>query len=244
VSSVQRRLLVIAASFFAAMGGCTTSDDIRVLPDAGTSQGAAGDRAPGTAGSAGGRQGSGAAGSSPTGSSGAGGVTSVGGTAGSGEGAGSGSGMAGTTAGTAGAPGGTAGTTGAAGSTSSGAAGRDGGAADTGGTPAVTYSNYIESLLIFRCGGCHFGTNMQGGFTVSYANVMAHVSSANSGCPNLDASKARIVPGKPDASLIYIKTNFASPPGGCGGHMPYQGSSLLADQQASLRDWILAGAKE
>ena len=42
VSLVQRRLLVIAASFFAAMGGCTTSDDIRVLPDAGTSQGTAG----------------------------------------------------------------------------------------------------------------------------------------------------------------------------------------------------------
>ena len=63
---------------------------------------------------------------------------------------------------------------------------------------------------------------MQGGFSITYANVMAKVSSATSNCSKLDASKARIVPGKPDASLIYIKTSFASPPGGCGGHMPYR----------------------
>jgi hypothetical protein len=237
VPSVQTRLVFFAASLLAAMVACTASQDFRVQSDAGMSQGAAGDQVPGTAGS-GGRQGSGTAGSSPTGSAGTGGVTSVSGTAGAG------SGTAGTTDGTAGTLGGTTGSTAGAGGTSSGTAGRDAGAADTSSTPAVTYSNYIESLLIFRCGGCHFGTNMQGGFSISYTNVMAHVSAATSGCANLDASKARIVPGKPDASLIYIKTSFASPPGGCGGHMPYQNSSLLADQQASLRDWILAGAKQ
>jgi hypothetical protein len=84
---------------------------------------------------------------------------------------------------------------------------------------------------------------MQGGFTISYTAVMAHVSAATSGCSKLDAQKLRVVAGNPDASLIYIKTNAASPPAGCGGHMPYAGSSLLPDQLTSLHDWILAGAK-
>ncbi|HEX4405143.1 MAG TPA: hypothetical protein VH560_09975, partial [Polyangia bacterium] len=93
-------------------------------------------------------------------------------------------------------------------------------------------------------GGCHLGTEIQGGFSISYANVMAHTSAATSGCSGLDASKSRVVPGKPDNSLIVIKTNLAAnPPGGCGGHMPYQGMSILMEQYNEIRDWITQGAK-
>ena len=89
------------------------------------------------------------------------------------------------------------------------------------------------------------GPEIQGGFSVSYAGVTAHVSAANSGCPSLDASKLRVVPGKPQNSLIWIKTNInvAAPPGGCGGHMPNMASNLLPDQFQELQDWISQGAK-
>jgi hypothetical protein len=107
-----------------------------------------------------------------------------------------------------------------------------------------TYADDIGPLLTFRCGGCHLGTQIQAGFSISYANVMAHVSAGTSGCSGLDASKSRVVPGKPDNSLIVIKTNpQVNPPSGCGGHMPYQGMSVLPEQFQEIRDWISQGAK-
>jgi hypothetical protein len=51
------------------------------------------------------------------------------------------------------------------------------------------------------------------------------------------------VPGKPENSLIYIKTSILNPPGSCGGHMPYNNSSLNATNLKLLHDWIEQGAK-
>lgn len=198
-------------------------------------QGAAGDGASGSAGAAGASStGAGAAGGDSGGSAGSGGSTGAGAT-----GAGATGGK--TTTGTGGGgSGGAAAGTGAAGST-----GSDAGAANdaSGGNMNTSYATFIGPLLKLRCGGCHFGGNVQGGFAVSYTAVMAHVSAATSNCSSLDATKSRIVPGKPENSLIYIKTFGTSPPSGCGGHMPYMGTSLTTDQQMDLQDWILQGAK-
>jgi hypothetical protein len=219
------------------MIACTGSEGLDHFRNDAGGQGMTGAAGSGVAGALGGVAG----GTGGTSSAGAAGTTGAGGTAGAvgtvgAAGSGATAGHGGTT--------GSAGSAPDAGSGSAGTAGKDGGAVDTGTVSAeVTYANTIGLLLTFRCGGCHFGTTMQGGFSVSYANVMAKVSAGTSNCSKLDATKMRIVPGKPDASLIYIKTSLTSPPSGCGGHMPYANSSLLPDQLASLQTWILQGAK-
>jgi hypothetical protein len=228
VQSSHRLGLVVA--WLAVAAACTVSEPVR--PPTGMAgddgQGAGGDGASGSAGAGGEPASSGAAGTS-------GGTAGNVGAAGAGAGATTG---AGGKAGSGGATGGAG--NGAAGA---GAAGADGGATSDASTQ-LTYAYPIGPLLKLRCGGCHLGTEIQAGFSISYANVLAHVSAVNSNCPSLDASKARVVPGKPENSLIYIKTNItANPPGGCGGHMPYQGTSLSADQYQQIHDWILQGAQ-
>jgi hypothetical protein len=146
--------------------------------------------------------------------------------------------------------------TGTAGTGSSGTAGPggklDAGAAGSAGTTdagvkVYTYTTGIENLLVQNCGGCHYaapGVNVQGGFSFSYANLLGTVTAAHANCPSLDASKRRIVPGKPDNSLLWIKAYNDNPPSACGGHMPFQGSRLTDPTLAYIKAWILAGAPE
>jgi hypothetical protein len=249
---------IIAAALFAA---CTGSEPVSF--DAGsTPAGAAGTTGAGAAGT--GTPAAGAAGTgSPTGAAGTGGSAGAAGTGSptgvAGANGAAGHGAAGTSvAGTTGSAGngaagmGAAGTSGAAGAT--GAAGAMGAAGTTGaaGTGAMQWTygagtlNGIENVLIQNCGGCHFaaaGVTIQGGFSFSYANVTGAITSGNKACPNLDASKRRVVPGKPENSLLYIKISIDSPPAGCGGHMPYKGQTLTPNVMGWIRDWILQGAK-
>jgi hypothetical protein len=224
-----------------AAGACTASEPVDVRRNDGGPamiSGEAGSGA-GTAGTGGAS--SGAAGASGTGASGHAGTT---GTAGSttGAGAGAGSGTAGTGAA------GTSGASGTGGKVDAGAAGsgvKDAGAEAPSAT-VYTYTGGIENLLIQNCGGCHYaapGVNVQGGFSFSYANVTG-VTNGHPGCTALDASKRRVVPGKPDNSLLWIKAFMDSPPSGCGGHMPFQGSRLSDATLGYLKAWILAGAPQ
>jgi len=262
--SIDPRRVLVAAALAFASAACTESQPINARHDAG-------ELTTGEAGNGGGEAGSsaGEAGAGPTGaagnSTGAAGANPTGGHAGS-----SSVGAAGAT-GTAGAPGaagakGGAGTTGAAGA--SGAAGGSGAAGATGAAGAgaagasgagtidpgigcgqikvYTYTGGIENLLIQNCGGCHYaapGVNVQGGFSFSYANVTG-VTNGHPSCVGLDASKRRVVPGKPDNSLLWIKAYDDSPPSGCGGHMPFQGSRLTMANLCYIRAWIAAGAPQ
>jgi hypothetical protein len=253
---------LVAAAVFAA---CTGSEPVS-LDAGGTQTGAAGMQATGSGaagtggspGAAGSGMSSGAAGTGSAAGAGAAGSGSPSGAAGAGSGlaghGGAGAGGAGSTgsgaaghAGTNGAAGGgAAGATGAAGTT--GAAGATG-AAGTGAmqwTYAAGELTGIENVLIQNCGGCHFaapGVTVMGGFSFSYANVTGVITSGNKSCPNLDASKRRVVPGKPENSLLYIKISVDNPPAGCGGHMPYKGQTLTPNVMGWIRDWILQGAK-
>jgi hypothetical protein len=240
---------------------CTGSDDIGFhrggagatgSGEAGSSTGTAGEDPSGAAGaaSATGEAGSSGAGAG-TGSSGAAGSKASGAAGSSSSGAAGSSGSAGASGGAG--KSGAAGSTGAAGAT--GAAGSTGAAgAAAGGTvdPGIgcgqikvySYSGGIENLLIQNCGGCHYaapGVNVQGGFSFSYANLLG-VTNGHPSCVGLDSSKRRIVPGKPDNSLLWIKAYDDSPPSGCGGHMPFQGSRLTMANLCYIRAWIVAGA--
>ena len=237
--SIVGRKLSLIATLFAIGVACTASENVRIERDGSISgnTGSAGDDPSGAGGTGAGQ--------------GTAGEGAASGAAGSGT-AGSGSaGYPGTSTGAA-AEGGRSGTAGAAGNhvdAGAGSAGASGtaGATGSGGATELSYATDIDPLLRFRCGGCHLGTEIQAGFSISYANVMAHTSAATSGCSGLDATKSRVVPGKPENSLIWIKTNLNPghnpPPAGCGGHMPYQAISLLPEQFTELETWIAQGAK-
>jgi hypothetical protein len=206
--------------------------------------GAAGSAATGTAGSSAsglaGTSGAGVAGSGPLGTAGSSGAPGTAGSSGGARDAGAdrGTGAAGTT-GSADAAG-SAGTSGAGGGAASGDAGAD----DAGALGYVAL--HIENVLLNACGGCHFDTKVpapMGGFSFTYANLLGPVTAAHAGCPNLDASKRRVVPGHPEFSLLYIKASLAKPPAACGGHMPYMGQDIAPNVLAYIRDWILQGAK-
>jgi hypothetical protein len=234
---------------------CTTSESVD--RDARPS-GAAGDVGAGGGGGAGNPGTAGATGTG--GSTDAAGQAGVGGRAGA-----AGQGVAGSTG--AGGGGGSAGTSvdagasakdsGAGGSGSGGVTG-SAGATGSGGTPGtvviggmtypLTFDGLIGPMLNNNCGGCHFdgGTKPPSdGFGISYANVLGPVSTDHRGCVGLDASKRRVVPGHPEASLLYIKVSVTNPPAGCGAKMPnYVGSMLLQMNQDWIKAWILAGAPE
>jgi hypothetical protein len=233
MSLVGRRLTLLATLF--ALGiACTGSERVRVASDgAVTNTGAAGEDPSGSGGTGAGA-GDGTAGAGAGSGSGAGGII------------GGGNGGASTGAAATGGKGaaGAAGSQGSAGSGAGASSGIDGGAAGSDGSVEITYTNTIENSLKFYCGGCHLGTLIQAGFSISYAGVLGHVSAGNSNCSMLDSSKARVVPGKPANSLIYIKMSEASPPTGCGGHMPNSTNTVPANQQQLIHDWIMAGAKE
>jgi hypothetical protein len=166
-------------------------------------------------------------------------------------------------------PGGSGGATGSGGNISPGTGGRvtgSGGArvdagndtsavvdapVDSGGV--LTYATDIAYELFFSCGGCHLPPTVQGSFDMrivksddigpnAYPTIMATVNGEHSGCVSLDATKKRVVPGKPDNSLLFIKISVPSPPSGCGGHMP-NGTSITPGQIAKIKLWIQQGAK-
>jgi hypothetical protein len=234
------------------MVACTASEAIDVSSGAaGTSSPGTAGNGPGVAGSSGaaGGGGSGAAGTTTSGAAGGGGG-GKGGSTGSAGSAGS-VGSAGTTGkagstGSAGAGSGAAGTTGAGGNKADGAAGTGAtGATDAGADAAkLVYAGYIDKLLALNCGGCHLplSGNGMGNFAFSYTNLLSNVNSEHAGCPNLDASKKRVVPGKPENSLLYIKASLATPPSGCGGHMPFAGQMLGDTTLKLIYDWIKQGA--
>jgi hypothetical protein len=228
-------LALVSALVLAA---CTGSEPVDVRNGAGGEAGG-GEATAGTSGAAGTV---GAAGSSSSGAAGTNmGNAGTGGSTGAGAGAGSGSAGSSGSAGTGGSAGrgGTAGSNGAAGTSG----GKDAGVEAPPAT-AYTYTTGIENLLVQNCGGCHYaapGVNVQGGFSFSYANVTG-VTNGHPGCTLLDASKRRVVPGKPENSLLYIKANLDNPPSSCGGHMPFMGSRLSDNNLKVIYNWILAGA--
>jgi hypothetical protein len=55
------------------------------------------------------------------------------------------------------------------------------------------------------------------------------------------AGKTYVVPSQPDTSLLFDKLSKAMP--SCGARMPANGQVLSDAQLATVRAWIMAGAK-
>jgi hypothetical protein len=184
--------------------------------------------------------------------SGSGGATTMTGSGGAGDGGSGGRGMTGSGGATGGTTGGGSG--GARNDAGKDVSPTDGAADASDGGELLSYDVDVAYMLFFSCGGCHLSTSTQGNFDMkiasptapgptAYQTITAGVNAEHAGCTKLDpASKKRVVPFKPDNSLLYIKISTASPPSGCGKHMP-DGANMTAEQIAKIRLWITQGAR-
>lgn len=108
-------------------------------------------------------------------------------------------------------------------------------------TSQINFQSAIQGIFTDSCIMCH--TDHDGGAPpaglsldpgVSWSNIVNHQSSQE---PFL----YRVVPNRPDLSLLFHKVNCSRP--GVGMRMPANGPPYLsAEDQAIVSDWILAGA--
>jgi len=74
---------------------------------------------------------------------------------------------------------------------------------------------------------------------LAYASLVDQASNPrNMNCAPLGLK--RVVPGKPDESLLYLKLDINAP---CGQQMP-PGGTLTQELRDEVRDWIANGAKD
>ena len=101
------------------------------------------------------------------------------------------------------------------------------GVADEPAAPA--FQTAIAPLLAERCGACHGPDTAESGFRIDDRALA--VAGGDSGA-------AGIVPGRPDASEIFIRVSTAD----AALRMPAEGEPLTPNEQELLKDWIAAGA--
>jgi mono/diheme cytochrome c family protein len=94
----------------------------------------------------------------------------------------------------------------------------------------VDFATEIRPLLETNCLACHQSEVLMGGFNIQSRDDA--FGAADRG--------ARIVPGNPDASLVYTMTAVRH--GKQNETMPADGILLTEEQRALLRRWIEEGA--
>ena len=115
------------------------------------------------------------------------------------------------------------------------------GCSDRGGDPVnpgpgddpVSFSADVQIIFNDRCIGCH-GLAGNGNLDLRAANSYANLA----GVDSFGYTGLRVVPGDPDASVLYRKLTGAS---GVGDRMPSDGV-LPAGSIAIIGDWIAEGA--
>jgi hypothetical protein len=115
--------------------------------------------------------------------------------------------------------------------------GENGPPADT-----VTLSGDVQPIFTANCAfsGCHAGNNPALGQNLSAGQAYASIVNVTSQeVPDLK----RVLPSFPDSSyLVHKIEGTQGSVGGSGGRMPLGGAALSADDIATIRAWITAGA--
>ncbi len=114
------------------------------------------------------------------------------------------------------------------------------------GTPppgdSVTLSGDVQPILTANCAvsGCHAGTSPAVGQNLSAGQAYAAIVNV----PSQEAPDLmRVRPSLPDSSyLVHKIQGTQGSVGGSGGRMPLGGNPLTAEQIATIRAWITAGA--
>lgn len=113
-------------------------------------------------------------------------------------------------------------------------------AASTGAT--ISFASDVQPIFNARCVSCH-----SAGFSVgSLAGVQVVLTAGQSFTSLVNQASAQsgaftlVVPGDFENSLLWLKVSSNDPP--VGATMPLFGSSLNAQDLATIRDWIEQGA--
>jgi hypothetical protein len=116
--------------------------------------------------------------------------------------------------------------------------GDDGDGETSAATFTVVTTDVVNEL---NCGGPFCHSTIAGGFTLSKDKTTMHstfLEGSGHAAECMDSGIDYVVPGDPDASLLYLK--LTNPP--CGKLMP-DGKVLDPSAIDSVRAWIEAGAK-
>jgi hypothetical protein len=138
-----------------------------------------------------------------------------------------------------------------AGMSATGAAGTAAGAPSSAGAAAPSgEATFTAVVAIFldqknNCRLCHMMQTIGGGLVFDpmdkQATFQALVGTTSKGTLGSQCGgKTYVVPGQPDASLLYDKLSKAMPI--CGMRMPATGTVLTDAEIATVRAWIAAGA--
>jgi hypothetical protein len=110
------------------------------------------------------------------------------------------------------------------------------------------YAHDIAPILAIKCATCHT-IDKKGNYNWTYDNLVTNsavINTATVNCTYLDTSKRRVVPGKPDVSLLWIKISHIKTDlnaAHCDDPMP-EGTMFLTDlEKAMIQAWIQQGAK-
>ena len=120
---------------------------------------------------------------------------------------------------------------------------------DAGGDGAVaaTFTNVYDNVIAKRCTGCHT-TPTGDGITegkldmTTKALAFTNLVGAPAAGPECVGKQVRVVPGKPDDSLLYLKVSLDDP-APCDKKMPQVGAPLSQADVDLIESWINAGAK-
>jgi hypothetical protein len=114
------------------------------------------------------------------------------------------------------------------------------------GTPppgdSVTLSGDVQPIFTANCAvsGCHAGTSPAVGQNLSAGQAWAAIVNVTS---QESPALMRVRPFLPDSRyLVHKIQGTQGSVGGGGGQMPLGGSPLAAEQIATIRAWITAGA--
>jgi len=100
----------------------------------------------------------------------------------------------------------------------------------------VSFAQEVQPIFNTFCVTCHGGN---GGMFLNQGQAYDNlVNTTSQGYAPLK----RVVPGKPDSSVLYLKIS-SNPPINVGQRMP-QGGALPADEIMTIKFWILQGAKD
>lgn len=100
----------------------------------------------------------------------------------------------------------------------------------------VSLSQDVQPIFNAYCVSCHGGN---GGLVLGQGQAYSNlVNTTSFGYAPLK----RVVPAKPDSSVLYLKIS-SNPPINVGQRMP-QGGALPQDEILTIKYWILQGAKD
>jgi hypothetical protein len=126
--------------------------------------------------------------------------------------------------------------------------------------PPNSFTNVYDTTIGPTCTNafCHYaGIGLRQGSLDMNSRVIAYWNLVDQPCQGFACASqgTRVVPGRPDASILYMKVSQTQPTCGVqmpasvdaikvpGGNPAFSGTALTADQQDLIKSWILDGAQ-